>query len=64
MGHGQGQGHGYGHEGSNSIHTSTEHNIRQHLGNSPMVRKDKGLQDVHNPLKTLFGDRIKNRKKK
>jgi hypothetical protein len=45
-------------------HTSTEHNIRQHLGNSPMVRKDKGLQDVHNPLKTLFGDRIKNRKKK
>lgn len=45
-------------------HTSTEHNIRQHLGNVPMVRKDAGLQDAHNPLKTLFGDRIKNRKKK
>lgn len=45
-------------------HTSTEHNIRQHLGNAPMVRPDAGLQDVHNPLKTLFGDRIKNRKKK
>lgn len=45
-------------------HTSTEHNIRQHLGNAPMVRPDAGLQDVHNPLKNLFGDRIKNRKKK
>lgn len=42
----------------------TGHNIRQHLGNVPMVRKDAGLQDVHNPLKTLFGNRIKNRKKK
>jgi hypothetical protein len=44
--------------------TGIGHNIRQHLGNAPTVRKDAGLQDVHNPLKTLFGDRIKNRKKK
>lgn len=44
--------------------SNTPHNIRQHLGNAPMVRKDKGLQGVHNPLKELFGNRIKNRKKK
>lgn len=45
-------------------HTSTQHNIREHLGTAPMVRKDAGLQEDHNPLKTLFGDRIKDRKKK
>jgi len=44
--------------------TSAGHGSRQHLGNSPKVRKDTGLQDVHNPLKNLFGNRIKNRKKK
>lgn len=45
-------------------HTSTQHNIREHLGTAPMVRKDASLTDVHNPLKVLFGDRIKDRKKK
>jgi hypothetical protein len=66
MGNGHGHGHGYGHGqgGASSIHTSTEHNIREHLGNAPFVRKDKGLQEVHQPLKDLFGDRIKDRTKK
>ena len=45
-------------------HTSTQHNIREHLASAPVVRKDAGLQDAHNPLKVLFGDRIKDRKKK
>jgi hypothetical protein len=49
---------------SSSEHTSTQHNIREHLGTAPMVRKDAGLAEVHKPLKDLFGDRIKDRKKK
>lgn len=60
-----GHGHGHGQGGSSSSsHTSTQHNIREHLGTAPFVRKDKGLQEVHKPLKTLFGDRIKDRTKK
>ena len=66
MGNGQGHGHGHGHGqgGSSSSHTSTQHNIREHLGTAPFVRKDAGLQEVHQPLKTLFGNRINARKKK
>lgn len=53
-----------GQSSSSEEHTSTQHNIREHLGTAPVVRKDAGLQDVHNPLKVLFGNHIKDRKKK
>ena len=45
-------------------HISTQHNIKEHLGDNSLTLKDASLHPVNDSIKQLYGNRVKTRRTK